>query len=90
MNIEGLTSESASGRQLNFIPGEQGYIDLGAWVKISSVDIHYWLGQKCFILQEEFYKSAGQVLNGREEVETVIWPKACNRTFLQGFLGKDN
>jgi hypothetical protein len=29
MNIEGLTSGSASESQLNFIPGEQGYRDLG-------------------------------------------------------------
>ena len=69
----GVTSGSASVRQLNFIRVNKGYIDLGEWVGISGVNIHYWLVWKWFI----YMKRNSKNLLGRsyqEEIKPVIWP----------------
>lgn len=55
-----LKDKGSKRERVGQIGQNKGYTDLGEWVGISRVDIHYWPG-------------VGMVIK-REEVEPVTWP----------------
>jgi hypothetical protein len=65
----GVTSGSASVRQLNFIRVNKGYIDLGEWVGISTVRT---LLARVEVLGMLHLHEEGLLIRN-EEVEPVIW-----------------
>lgn len=48
-----VPSESASVRQIDFIGVNKSCIDLGEWVGISRIGLHYWLGLESFIYMKK-------------------------------------